>query len=84
MKKKKNYISEAEIVYNIMDNIINETTKVGLSLSELSRRMGKNENFLGVVKSKGSVPSLRTLITISRVLNIDVSKLLKGVDYEEK
>lgn len=56
-------------------NVARERQKIGISAYELSLRLGKDPSYISKLENGKINISLKTIIAISEILNIDTSKL---------
>lgn len=63
----------------LIDNIKHARNDAGLTQEELSYKLNKNSNYMGMLESYRRSTSLKTLFKISTVLNIKLIKLFENL-----
>lgn len=63
----------------IIDNVKNARKSRGLSQEELSEKLKKNSNYMGMIESYRRGISFKTLFKIAETLNMRVKQLFENI-----
>ena len=69
-------MDENKIIKNIAFNIKVERMRLGLTQFQLAEMINVHEKYIGLIESGKQNITIKTLIKLSKALNVDITKLV--------